>query len=168
MAVSESITSSRAAPQEPSRDPAHAQAQDMQTLISLLGDMVPLLVRIQSPAMGQASPALPGELTLNPMLDQQAAVCFVENMAADALHSLAIYLEGRTAQSAELDICKPIIAQATNCLAVHDYAQSFNLIWQAYRLITALRAVNPQLPPLRSAAANKSAASPLERASTQH
>jgi hypothetical protein len=158
MALSESTASSRAAPQD--------QARDVQTLISLLGDMVPLLLRMQSPTVGQVSPLWPNDLILNPMLDHQAAVSFVENIAADSLQTLSTYLEGRSPQAAELDICKPIVTQAANCLAVHDYAQTLNLIWQAYRLVTALRAVNPQLPPLRSASATQ-AASP-DRSSTQH
>lgn len=141
------------------------QGRDVQTLISLLGDMMPLLLRIQSPGTGQGFAS--ADVMLNPMLDRQAAITFVENAAADALQTLSDYLEQRTAQNSGIDICRPIVTQATNCLAAHDYAQTFNLIWQAYRLITALRAVNPQLPPLRSAAA-KNAAGSSDRASTQH
>lgn len=162
MAVSESITSSRAALQDQPRE----QARDVQTLISLLGDMMPLLLRMQSP-MGQASVLGQTDFMANPMLDYQAAVNFVENIAADSLQTLSTYLDGRTVQTGELDICKPLVGQATNCLAMHDYAQAFNLIWQAYRLITALRAINPQLPPLHSAAADHRAAA-NERSSTQH
>jgi len=102
------------------------------------------------------------------MLDHQAAVCFVENIATDALETLSNYLDARTPQTARIDICRPIVTQAANCLAVHDYAQTFNLIWQAYRLITALRAANPQLPPLRSAAAARGAMAGSSDPSTHH
>ena len=158
MPISDSAASNQAAPPD--------QARNIQTLISLLGDMMPLLLRIQS-LMGQASAVAPADLVLNPMIEHQAAVSFVENLAADALQRLSSYLDARTAQTAGIDICRPIVAQAANCLAVHDYAQTFNLIWQAYRLITALRAVDPQLPPLNSAAAGKAAGSP-DSGSTHH
>jgi hypothetical protein len=142
------------------------QGRDVQTLISLLGDMMPVLLRIQS--VGQTTGIGSTDIALNPMLDRQAAINFVENTAADALQTLSLYVEQRTAQSSGADMCRPIVTQATNCLAAHDYAQTFNLIWHAYRLITALRAVNPQLPPLRSAAAKNLAAGSSDRASTQH
>jgi hypothetical protein len=155
MAVSESSTPSNA---QNRSAPPQDQARDVQTLISLLGDMVPLLIRMQTPAMGQTSPLLPIELMTNPMLDHQAAVCFVEALANDSLHTLQTYLEShRATHGNELEVCKPLVTQAANCVAVHDYAQAFDQIWQAYRLITALRAANPQLPPLRSASAGKSA-----------
>jgi hypothetical protein len=159
--ASEQTASSQAAAQA---DPG----RDVQTLISLLGDMMPLLLRIQSSGAGQIAGFGSTDIVLNPLLDRQAAINFVENAAADALQTLSHYVEQRTAQSSGVDMCRPIVTQATNCLAAHDYAQAFNLIWQAYRLIAALRAVNPQLPPLRSAAAKNAAVGSSDRASTQH
>jgi hypothetical protein len=48
-----------------------------------------------------------------------------------------------------------------HCFAAHDYAQAFGMIWQAYRMIAALRAINPQLPPLRAVGpANSPSSSP--------
>ena len=159
MPLSESTASNQAAPPD--------QARDVQTLISLLGDMMPLLLRIQSPTMGP--PGLSqANLAVNPMLDHQAAATFVENIAADALQTVSNYLDANTKQTGGIDICRPIIAQAANSLAMRDYEQTFDLIWQAYRLITAMRAVNPQLPPLRSAAAAKGAQTGSPDRTTQH
>jgi hypothetical protein len=163
MALSENTASSQV-----SNQAAADQGRDVQTLISLLGDMMPLLLRIQSSGAGQATGFGSTDIILNPLLDRQAAITFVENTAADALQTLSQYVEQRTTRSSGVDMCQPIVTQATNCLAAHDYAQTFNLIWQAYRLITALRAVNPQLPPLHSAAARNAAGNSPDRGSTQH
>jgi hypothetical protein len=174
MAISDSLASNTAS--------AQPQTQDVQTLITLLGDLVPLLLRVQSQSNlgaqaflggqafsgAQASLLASAELISNPLLDQQAAVNFVENIATDAIHTVSNYLESRVAQHRELEVIRPILSQASNALAVHDHAQSFNSIWQAYRLIAALRSVNPQLPPPRSEATKANSAASSDNPSTQH
>jgi hypothetical protein len=144
-------TADSAAPNAPQ---SQAAPQDIQSLIALLGSLVPLLLRIQSQNPMSMSPLLQGGAgpyaLANPLVDQQAAVTFVEDLTAQSLHRLSAYLEANTGKYPALGSCVPIVTQATHCLAARDYAQAFELIWQAYRLITAIRATNPQLPPLRA------------------
>lgn len=136
---------------------AHA-AQDTQTLITLLGNLMPLLMRFQAQTVGPMHPGyglapdIAGPMGAPPMLDHQAAVNLVEDITADSLRRLSTYLETNAGRHAGLDTCVPIVTQAAHCFAAHDYAQAFGLVWQAYRAIAMLRASNPQLPPLRAAA----------------
>jgi len=137
----------------PSAAKTQPSAQDTQKLIALLNTMMPLLLRIQSQPFEQHSPiASPGPFLENPVLDQQAAANLVEDMTADLLRSLSAYLDNYAEQHPALNNCVGLITQAADCFALRDYAQSFGLIWQAYRLITALRASNPHLPPPRAVA----------------
>jgi hypothetical protein len=131
---------------------AQPSAQEAQKLIALLSNVMPLLLRIQSQAFEQPSPfASPGPFleSQNPVLDQQAAANLVEDMTADLLRTLSAYLDNYAEQYPALNNCVSLVTQAADCFAARDYAQTFGLIWQAYRLITALRASNPQMPPPR-------------------
>jgi hypothetical protein len=131
---------------------AQPSAQDAQKLIALLNNMMPLLLRMQSQGFEQPAPFASPGLFLdhpNPALDQQAAANFVEDMAADSLRTLSAYLDNYAEQYPPLNNCVGLVTQAADCFAARNYAQTFGLIWQAYRLITALRASNPQLPPPR-------------------
>jgi hypothetical protein len=134
---------------------------ETQTLITLLGSLMPLLQRMQaqfgpsssfspvSPdqfASGQGNLAAP-----SPLIDQQAAVSFVEDITADSLRNLSTYLELHAEQRQELAPCVAIVTQAARSFSMRDYNQALGLIWQAYRVIAAARSVNPQLPPLRVA-----------------
>src|ERR1700722_10289909 len=165
---------------------AQSPTPDTQTLIGLLGNLMPLLLQIQSqsreqifqpgpwqpgfypsgPAQPSPHPLTPGQLNsdqsgleglfgpvapANPLLDHQAAVELVENITADSLRMLSAYLETYAVQHQGLESCVPVVTQAARCFAARDYAQTLGLIWQAYRVITALRAGNPQLPPPRAA-----------------
>jgi hypothetical protein len=136
---------------------------DIQQVIALLGNLMPLLMRFQSQALGQAfQPSLGGFAAPDPALDQQAAVSLVSDITADSLRALSSYLEAHAGRNAGLEQCIPIVTQAAHSFAARDYAQAFNLIWQAYRVITMIRAADPQLPPLRTAgpsAASSSATS---------
>jgi hypothetical protein len=141
---------------------APPSAQDTQKLVALLSNIMPLLLRIQSQASEQASPfASPGLALEHPVLDQQAAANLVEDMTADLLGTLSIYLDNYAEQYPPLNNCIGLVTQAADYFAGRDYAQSFGLIWQAYRLITALRANNPQLPSPRAIA------QPAQRPTTQ-
>ena len=137
---------------------------DTQTLVALLEDLMPLLLSIeQGRTFGAQPPQLdPGNsVTQNAILDQQAAMSLVEDITADSLRTLSTYLETHAGQHAELQSCVGIVTQAVHCFAARDYAQAFSLIWQAYRTIATLRAINPQLPPLRAPApAHSSSSSP--------
>jgi hypothetical protein len=148
------------------------QAQDTETLITLLGNLMPLLLRFQShapeqPHLVDPSSLAPQGLVLqglplqglalqglplqNPILDHQAAVSMVEDITADALRNLSTYLEAHAGRYPGLESCVVLVTQAAQCFAVRDFAQSFGLIWQAYRVITLLRANHPQLPAVRGA-----------------
>ena len=142
MTPSGSNTSTAGGPQAP--------AQDMQTLVSLLGSLMPLLLRIQSQAPGQPSQLSPANMMIsNPMLDYQAAVTLVEDITADSLRRLSTYLETYAPRHPGLESCVGIVTQAAHCFAMRDYARAFDLILHAYRVVTMARATNPQLPPLR-------------------
>jgi hypothetical protein len=137
----------------PGAGTAQPSAQDAQKLIALLSSMMPLLLRIQSQAQAfePFSPfAPPGLVPENPVLDRQAAANLVEDMTADLLRTLSAYLDNYAEQYPSLNTCVSLVTRAADCFAARDYAQSFGLIWQSYRLITALRASNPQLPPPRA------------------
>ena len=135
--------------------PAASQPQspDVQQLVGLLGSLMPLLLRFQSQTFEQqpfpgstANFAIP-----NPALDQQAAENFVADITAGSLRRLSGYLEANAGRHAGLENGVPIVTQAAQRFAARDYAEAFNLIWLAYRAIEAVRATDPQLPPLRAA-----------------
>jgi len=141
----------------PFPDPAASQPavppQDAQTLIALLGNLMPLLLRFQSQSTAPVAPfTSAGMLPENPMLDQQAAASLIEDIIADSLRTLSGYLDIYAGQYPGLGHCVAIVTQAAHRYAARDYAQAFGLIWQAYRAITALRASNPQLPAPRAVA----------------
>jgi hypothetical protein len=152
---------------------AQPQAPDTQTLIALLANLMPLLSRLQTSPFEQSVPfGQPGQFgpsgqlgpfgTLGPFgapgssansaLDQQAAVTFVEDITADSLRALSSFLEAQEGRYPGLETCVPIVTRAAQSFAMRDYAQAFNLIWQAYHVIAAVRAANPQLPSVRAGA----------------
>jgi hypothetical protein len=143
----------------------HEATPDTQTLVALLEGLMPLLLRIQGQSLGQQPFSFsfldPGYLMAqNTMLDHQAAVSLVEDITADALQRLSSYLEAHAGHHPELQSCVGAITQAAHCFAARDYAQAFALISEAYRVITVLRATNPQLPPLRTLASGISPSPP--------
>ena len=165
---------------------AQPQTSDTQTLITLLTNLMPLLLRLQTSPFEQSFPfgqlgqlgqlgplGQPGPLgpfgasgsSANPALDQQAAVTFVEDITADSLRALSSFLETQEGRYPGLDTCVPIVTRAAQSFAMRDYAQAFNLIWQAYRVIAAVRAANPQLPPVRAGAT--ASAAPAQSASAR-
>jgi len=132
---------------------AYEGSPDTQTLVALLQGLMPLLLQLQQT---QGPVQLPFQLEPrglpipSPMLDHQAAVTLAEDITADSLRNLSTYLETNAGRHAELQNCVGIVTHAVHTFAARDYAQAFALIFQAYRMIAALRAVNPQLPPLRA------------------
>jgi hypothetical protein len=143
-----------------------AQSPDVAQLVALLGSLMPLLLQFQSQALeppfhagpfqagpfqpGLVQPGLGNVLMPNPALDHQAAVSLVGDITADSLRNLSAYLEANAGRHAGLENCVPIVTQAARSFAARDYAQAFNLIWLAYRVIATIRAADPQLPPLRA------------------
>jgi hypothetical protein len=139
---------------------AQLPSQDVAQLVALLGSLMPLLLQFQSqtpepPFQGapfQAGPFQTGVgnvLMPNPALDHQAAVSLVGDITADSLRNLSAYLEANAGRHAGLESCVPIVTQAARSFAARDYAQAFNLIWLAYRVIATIRAADPQIPPVR-------------------
>jgi hypothetical protein len=84
----------------------------------------------------------------NPALDHQAAENLVGDITAGSLRTLSAYLEVNAGPHAGLESCVPIVTQAAHQFAARDYAETFNLIWLAYRSIETIRATDPQIPPL--------------------
>ncbi len=142
---------------------SQGRAPDTQQLVALLGNLLPLLMRLQpqtlGPSFGPNMGPFPGPIGMpgpigiaDPALDHQAAVNLIENITADSLRALSTYLETNARNHAALESCVPIVTQAAQSFAARDYAQAFNQIWETYRLIAMVRAFNPQLPPLRASA----------------
>jgi hypothetical protein len=159
---------------------SQAQSPDVAQLVALLGSLMPLLLQFQSQTLEppfqsgpfqagpfqagpfQSGPFQPGPfqagpfqglgnvLIPNPALDHQAAVNLAGDITADSLRNLSAYLEANAGRHAGLENCVPIVTQAARSFAARDYAQAFNLIWLAYRVIATIRAGDPQLPPLRA------------------
>ncbi|MEH2561667.1 hypothetical protein [Bradyrhizobium sp. AZCC 2289] len=123
---------------------------DIQQLVGLLGNLMPLLMRLQSQAFEQPFQTMPGGLPIpNPVLDRQAAENMIGDMISESLRALSAFLQANAAQHAGLENCVPIVTQAAHRYAARDYAQAFNLIWLTYRTIETIRAADPRLPLLR-------------------
>jgi hypothetical protein len=132
-----------------SRSTAAGSPPDFQQLVGLLGDLMPLLLRFQSQVLEQPFQGGIGQSFLQePTLDHQAAVNLAEDMIAGLLKRLSDYLDANARQNASLNNCTSILTQATQNLAVRNYAQALNLIWVVYRAVTTIRAGDPKLPPL--------------------
>lgn len=161
----------------PASNPSNTTASqppmpDIQQLVGLLGNLMPLLQRLQSQAFPQqAFPSQPFEPSLqgglqggfgnfaNPALDRQAAENFIGDIIAEQLRRLSAYLEANAGQYAGLQNCVPIVTQAAHRFAARDYALAFNLIWQAYRAIETIRAADPRIPPPRAASVDQNLSS---------
>jgi len=157
---------------------------DIQQLVGLLGNLMPLLLRLQSQVFPQqvfpqqafqeafASQAFPsqafepsfqsgfGNFAIpNPALDRQAAENFIGDIITEQLRTLSAYLEANAGQYAGLQNSVPIVTQAAHRFAARDYAQAFNLIWLAYRTIEAARLADPKVPPPRTASVDQTLSS---------
>ena len=127
------------------------QSPDIQQLVGLLGNLMPLLLRFQSQVLEPEFPVGSGSgVVPDPALDHQAAVNLVANVTSDSLRTLSAYLEANAGRHAGLESCVPIVTQAVHRFAARDYAQAFDLIWMAYRAIETFRAADPRIPPLRA------------------
>ncbi len=133
---------------------------DIQQLVGLLGNLMPLLMRLQSQAFEQPFQTMPGSLPIpNPVLDRQAAENMIGDMIAESLRALSAFLEANAAQHAGLENCVPIVTQAAHRFAARDYAEAFNLIWLTYRTIETIRAADPRLPLLRQGSTDQTQSS---------
>jgi hypothetical protein len=131
-----------------------AAAGETQTLIGLLEELLPLLLQIQS----RSSPpngALHSPWQQGGELEQQAAIAFTEDIILDALRNLSNYLQQNAARYPALESYTNVIANARQALTARDYAAAFASIFDAYRAITVVRAIRPELPPIRQRAQNE-------------
>jgi hypothetical protein len=129
------------------------RSPDIQQLVALLGNLMPLLLRLQSQGPEPPFQTMPGNVPIpNPVLDRQAAENMIGDISAESLRSLSAYLEANAAAHVGLENCIPIVTQAAHRFAARDFAQAFNLIWLAYRTIETARAADPRVPLLRQAA----------------
>jgi hypothetical protein len=149
---------------------SQSPSSDIQQLVGLLGNLMPLLQRFQSQSFqphsfqpqgfqpqGLQSQGLEhpfqvgsGNVVIpNPALDHQAAENLVGDITAGSLRILSTYLEANAGRYTGLESCVPIVTLAAHRFAARDYAEAFNLIWLAYRTIETIRATDPQIPPLR-------------------
>jgi hypothetical protein len=130
---------------------ASSEPHNLQQIVAMLGNLMPLLVRLQSQAPEQPFQGFAGNAVVpNTALDQQAAANLAGDIIADSLRNLSSYLETNAGQYPGLDSCVPVVTQAAHRFGARDYAQAFNLIWHTYRIITTVRAADPRIPALRS------------------
>jgi hypothetical protein len=160
---------------------AQPSSPDIQQLVGLLGNLMPLLLRFQSQTFQPQTPEHPFQtmqgnfqsnlqgnfqgnvhanfVAPNPALDRQAAENLIGDMIAESLRTLSVYLETNAALHAGLESCVPIVTQAAHRFAARDYAQAFNLIWLTYRAIETVRAADPRIPLPRAAASGPTSSS---------
>jgi hypothetical protein len=139
---------------------SQSRPSDIQQLVALLGNLMPLLMRFQAQSFEQPFQTMPGSVPMpNPLLDRQAAENMMGDMIAESLRSLSIFLEANAAQHVGLENCVPIVTQAAHGFGARDYGQAFDLIWQAYRTIEIVRAADPRVPLLRQASTDQTQSS---------
>jgi hypothetical protein len=137
----------------------HERIPDTETLVSLLQNLMPLLLDIQrAQPFGQRLE--PGDFFHNAMLDHHAAASLVQDITGDCLRTLSTYLESHAGRHPELQGCVGLVTEALHRFTASDYAQAFALVWQTYRTLAALRAINPQLPLLQTSGPAHSSSSP--------
>ena len=134
---------------------ARRGAPDTQSLIGLLENLVPLLLRLQVQTSQPFQAPPPDPVIQSAVLDHQAAVSLTQDLIADALRNVSSYVEDNAEQYPGLEHCGAIITQAKQSFAAGDYAQSFALILQVYRAVAALRIIKPNLPPIGQGADSK-------------
>jgi len=139
---------------------SQSRPADVQQLVALLGNLMPLLMRLQSQPFEQPFQTTSDSLPIpNPLLDRQAAENMIGDMIAESLRSLSTFLEANAAQHSGLENAVPIVTQAAHRFAARDYAQAFDLIGQAYHTIEIVRAVDPRVPLVRQASTDQAQSS---------
>ncbi|CAN1722110.1 conserved protein of unknown function [Hyphomicrobium sp. 1Nfss2.1] len=121
---------------------------DPQRLVGLLENLVPLLLHLQTQSFGQAGPLGYAE-GRGARLEQQAAVAFTEDVILDALRNLSTYVQRNSGRYQGLDAYGTVIADARRALAAQDYQRALTKIFEMYRAIAVMRAIRPELPPVR-------------------
>lgn len=129
-------------------------APDTQALAGLLENLVPLLLHFQTQSFGQAGPlGLAGGRGAR--LEQQAAVAFTEDIILDSLRNLTNYVQRNASRYKGLESYSEVIAGAKRALAARDYQRALSQVFEAYRAVAVLRAIRPELPPVRQRASDE-------------
>ncbi len=121
--------------------------EDTQALIGLLENLVPLLLRFQTDAFGHQGPLHSANGTAA-QLEQQAAVAFTEDVILDSLRNVSTYLQKNAGRYPGLDTYNGVVEQARRAYDARDYQSALAMILQAYRAITVVRSIRPELPPI--------------------
>jgi hypothetical protein len=127
---------------------------DAQALIGLLENLVPLLMQFQTRSLGQSG-SLSSAGGQGVQLEQQAAVAFTEDVILDSLRNLSAYLQNNASRYPGLDSYTNVLSDAKGALAVRDYERALALVFEAYRAIAIMRAIRPELPPVRERASDE-------------
>ncbi len=115
---------------------------DSRTLAAVFQDIMPVLARIQTRSPQTILPGSPGQMSVETV----AAVALVSDLGADSLRRLTAYLDANAGKFEGLENCAPLVAAAARALAARDYAQTFTLLFDIYRMIAMLRLDDPRLP----------------------
>src|SRR5260370_25801982 len=103
---------------------AQPQPSDIQQLVGLLGNLMPVLLRLQSQPLEQPfQGGLANLMVPNPALDRQAAENLIGDIIAGSLRALSGYLEVNAGRHAGLESCVAIVTQAAHRFAARDYAE---------------------------------------------
>lgn len=129
-------------------------APDAQALAGLLENLVPLLLHFQTQSFGPSGPlGLAGGRGAK--LEQQAAIAFTEDIILDALRNLTAYLQRNGSRYQGLEAYSEVISDARRALAARDYQRALAQVFDAYRAVALLRAIRPELPPVRQRASDE-------------
>jgi hypothetical protein len=120
---------------------------DAQQLIGLLENLVPLLLQFQTQSFGPGSGRFAGGPGAE--VEHRAAVSFTEDIILDAVRNLSQYVKANAGTYPGLDAYARTIADAKAALAARDYQSALALVFEAYRGVTLLRAIRPELPAIR-------------------
>jgi hypothetical protein len=154
--MSESNPSNPTSSNRPGATAGAFQTPDFSQLAMLLGNLMPLLLRLQSQVLEPPFQASPLQAGLGyprfpeSAFDHQAAVLLVGDIVAGPLRTLTGYLEANAPKNSALNDCLPFVSRAKQSFAAREYAQALNLIGMAYRAITTIRASDPKIPPIHA------------------
>ena len=102
---------------------------------------------LETPVSVALQPVL-GPYEQRPEVEARAAAEFMQVASADLIRKLYHYLEGHSQRFRQLVELTPMIRRAAELYGVGDYTGAFSQAYQAYRGVTILRSVIPELPSL--------------------
>jgi len=102
---------------------------------------------LENPVSPAPQPVL-GPFEQRPEVEARAAAEFMQVASGDLIRKLYHYLEGHSLRFRQLVECTPMVRRAAELYGAGDYAGAFSQAYQAYRGITILRSVIPELPSL--------------------